>query len=69
MNWKDIAVRAVKTFVQSFVAILLASQIGSLADLLNPTLLDQAAVAGVAALLSFVQNVLNSIDVSPKGDE
>ena len=65
-NWKDILVRAAKTFVQSFVAILIAAQVDQVTDLFDPTLYDQAAVAGVAALLSFIQNTLNSIDTSPK---
>lgn len=64
MNWKDVGVRAGKTFLQSFLAILIASQIATVGDLLDPTLLDQAAVAGIAALLSFAQNVLNALDDS-----
>ena len=67
-NWKDILVRAGKTFVQAFIAILIAAQVDGVADLLDPSLYDQAAVAGVAALLSFIQNTLNAIDTSPKDD-
>jgi len=62
MNWKDIGVRGAKTFLQSFIAIVLASELSTVADLLDPTLLDQAAVAGIAALLSFAMNILNTID-------
>lgn len=62
MNFRDIGIRAAKTFVQAFVAVLIGSQIASLSDFINPQLLDQAAVAGVAALLSFVQNVLNALE-------
>lgn len=69
MNWKDLFVRAGKTFMQAFVAILIASQVDGVSDLLDPDLYDQAAVAGVAALLSFIQNTLNSIDVSPKSTD
>ena len=67
-NWKDILVRAGKTFVQSFIAILMASQIEGVADLLDPSLYDQAAVAGIAAVLSFVQNTLNSVETSPSDE-
>jgi len=65
-NWKDILVRAAKTFVQAFVAVLIASQVDQVTDLFQPELYDQAAVAGIAALLSFIQNTLNSIDTTPK---
>lgn len=61
MNWKDIGVRAGKTFVQAFIAVLIASEIGEVSDLASVELLDQAAVAGLAALLSFIQNVLNEL--------
>lgn len=60
MNWKDISVRAGKTFLQAFIAVLIASEIGEISDLANVELLDQAAVAGLAALLSFAQNTLSA---------
>ena len=66
MNWKDTLVRAAKTFVQSFVAILIAAQVDGVSDLFDPSLYDQAAVAGVAAVLSFIQNTLNQIDTTKK---
>ena len=61
LNWKDIAIRAGKTFLQAFIAVLIASKIGSIGDLVDPALLDQAAVAGLAALLSVAQNILTEL--------
>ena len=61
MNWRDIGVRAGKTFLQAFIAVLIASEIKGLSDFVQFELLDQAAVAGLAAFLSFVQNVLNQL--------
>ncbi len=55
---KDPAIRAVRTFVQAFVAVLLASNVSSIGGFADPTVLDQAATAGVIALLSFVVNFL-----------
>lgn len=56
MNWKDVAVRAAKTFAQAFVAVVIAAGITSVSDI-DLQLLDAAFVAGLAALLSFVNNV------------
>lgn len=61
MDWKDIGIRAGKTFLQAFLAIVIATKITSAADFLSPELLDQAFVAGVAAFLSFAQNVLTQL--------
>ena len=58
MNWQDIGIRAAKTFGQAFLAVLLAVNIDSLADLANYELLDAAFAAGLAALLSFINNVV-----------
>lgn len=66
MNWPDIGIRAGKTFIQSFVAVLIASEVSSVTDFFDATLWDQAAVAGIAALLSFAQNTLNSLDILNK---
>ena len=62
--WKDIAVRAGKTFLQAFLAVVIATKIGSVADLASLELLDQAFVAGLAAFFSFAQNVLNQLTMS-----
>ncbi len=63
MNWKDIGIRAGKTFLQAFVAVLIATEFTTLGDFANPTLLDQAAVAGLAAFLSFGQNFLAELSL------
>ena len=63
MNWRDIGIRAGKTFLQAFIAVLIASKISTVADFIDPALLDQALVAGLAAFLSFVQNVLTELGV------
>lgn len=61
MNWKDIGVRAGKTFLQAFLAVLIASKITTVGDFMDPAILDQALVAGLAAFISFAQNTLSSI--------
>jgi hypothetical protein len=66
MNWQDILIRAAKTFLQSFIAVLIAAEVSSVADFASITLWDQAAVAGVAALLSFAQNTLTTLDLRNK---
>ena len=56
MDWKDTAVRAAKTFGQAFLAVVVAAGITSVGDI-DLQLLDAAFVAGLAAGLSFVNNV------------
>ena len=63
MNWRDIGIRAGKTFLQAFIAVLIASKISTVADFIDPALLDQALVAGLAAFLSFAQNALTELGV------
>ena len=60
MNLRDIGIRAVKTFAQAFVGVIVAVQLTSLGDL-NYQLLAAATVAGISALASFVQNTLLGI--------
>ena len=60
LDWRDYAIRAGKTFVQAFLAIIISVQITSVADLFSPDLLDQAFVAGLAAVISFAQNALTA---------
>ncbi len=60
MNWRDIGVRAVKTFAQAFVGVVVAAQLASLGDL-NYQLLAAALVAGISALASFAQNALAAV--------
>jgi len=61
IDWADIGIRAGRTFLQAFIAILIATKVGSVADLASVELLDQALVAGLAALLSFAQSVLTDL--------
>lgn len=57
VNWKDAAVRAVKTFVQAFIAAVPATLLLDDLDAL-PDLLYAGVVAGGAAALAYVWNVL-----------
>lgn len=58
MNYKDILSRAVKTFIQAFLAVFLAQlTVGVLGDMNALLALAQSAsLAGLAALISFLQN-------------
>jgi hypothetical protein len=55
MNWRNIIVRGLLTFVQAFLAVIIVTGVENLGswDSLKP-----AVVASVAALLSFVYNVV-----------
>ncbi len=57
MNYQDIAVRALKTFAQAFLAVFVAANVLSLGDV-TITLLDTGVAAGLAAVASLVQNLL-----------
>ncbi len=57
MDWKDIGVRAAKTFGQAFLAVLIAANVTAIGDV-TLSLLDTAFAAGLAALASFAQNVI-----------
>lgn len=61
MNWKDIGVRAGKTFLQAFLAVIIATEVSGVGDLLSTELWDQALVAGLAAIFSFAQNLLSAL--------
>lgn len=67
---KDVAERAVRTFVQVFVAtyapVILGA--GSLGGLLDLSTADKAATAAVAAVLSIVMGVLGTQAGSTKDD-
>lgn len=57
VNWKDAAIRAVKTFVQAFIVAVPATFLtGDLDDV--PALLYGGAVAGGAAAVAYIWNVL-----------
>lgn len=62
MNYQDIAVRAGKTFLQAFLAVLIAAQFSTVPELFAPALWEQAAVAGTAAAISALQNILTNLD-------
>ena len=61
MDWQDIGIRAGKTFVQSFLAVVIATEVNSASDFLSLELWDQAFVAGIAAFFSFAQNTLTAL--------
>ncbi len=54
MNWKEVITRAVLTFIQALVAVLIVTGIDNINSVADA---KPAIVAGVAALLSFVYNV------------
>ena len=58
MNWRQVVTRAVLTFLQAFLAVLIVTGIVNVNswDTLKP-----AVVAAVAALLSFVYNTVKEL--------
>ena len=58
MNWRQVVTRAVLTFLQAFLAVLIVTGIENVDswDTLKP-----AVVAAVAALLSFVYNLVKQL--------
>ena len=58
MDWKNIVTRAVLTFLQAFLAVLIVTGIENVDswETLKP-----AVVAAVAALLSFVYNTVKEL--------
>lgn len=58
MDIKDIALRAVKTFVQAFLAVFVASGL----DFVNVDTLEAAALAGGAAAISAIYNAVAQHD-------
>jgi hypothetical protein len=58
MNWKSIITRGVLTFLQAFLAVIIVTGVENLGswDSLKP-----AVVAAVAALLSFVYNIVKEL--------
>jgi hypothetical protein len=58
MNWKNVITRAVLTFLQAFLAVIIVTGVENLDswDSLKP-----AVVAAVAALLSFVYNIVKEL--------
>ncbi len=58
MNWRQVVTRAVLTFLQAFLAVIIVTGVENLGswDSLKP-----AVVAAVAALLSFVYNIVKEL--------
>ena len=58
MNWRQVITRAVLTFLQAFLAVIIVTGVENLGswDSLKP-----AIVAAVAALLSFVYNIVKEL--------
>ena len=56
VDYKDILVRAGKTFLQAFLAVLAAGLTGVTEFGALGTLAFAALIAGISALVSFVQN-------------
>lgn len=56
---KSILTRAFKTFLQAFLAVLTAAGVAGY----DYVTIKAAVVAGIAALLSFIQNVLAESEV------
>ena len=54
-NWKDIASRAALTFIQAFLAVVIATGVDNIDSWSD---VKPAIIAAVAALLSFVFNVV-----------
>lgn len=64
---KSAAVRAIRTFIQAFLGVFLAGIAGAttLGALTQRNLLEVAAVAGIVAVLSLAQNVLEQTTKAP----
>lgn len=56
------AVRAVRTFIQTFLGVYVAGLMGvpMLRDLMNRDLLDTATASAIVAVLAFVQNAVET---------
>jgi Putative lactococcus lactis phage r1t holin len=65
MNWREVSTRAVLTFVQAFLAVLLVDGINGVDSVTD---LQAPAIAAVAALLSFIYRVVKEYQ-SSKGWE
>ena len=61
MNWKEVGTRAVLTFVQAFLAVLLVDGINGIDSVTD---LQAPVIAAVAALLSFVYRVVKEYQSS-----
>ena len=66
MNWREVGTRALLTFVQAFLAVLLVDGINGIDSVTD---LQAPAVAAVAALLSFVYRVVKEYQSSKGWEE
>lgn len=66
MNWNEVITRAVLTFVQAFLAVLLVSGIDGIDSLTD---LQAPAIAAVAALLSFAYRVVKEYQTKKGWEE
>jgi len=66
MNWKEIGTRVVLTFVQAFLAVLLVDGINGVGE---PADLAAPVVAGIAATLSLVYNIVRQYQASKGWEE
>ena len=55
MNWREVATRAVLTFVQAFLAVLLVDGVSGIDNVED---VQAPIVAGIAAVLSLVYNIV-----------
>ena len=55
MNWREVGTRAVLTFVQAFLAVLLVDGVSGIDNVED---VQAPIVAGIAAVLSLVYNIV-----------
>jgi hypothetical protein len=61
MNWKEVGTRAVLTFVQAFLAVLLVDGLNGID---NWDAVQPAVIAAIAALLSMLYRVVREYQAS-----
>ena len=66
MNWREVGTRALLTFVQAFLAVLLVDGINGIDSVTD---LQAPAIAAVAALLSFAYRVVKEYQASKGWEE
>lgn len=70
INWKDVSVRAAKTFAQAFLASVSVEQLFTAGDLTAAAqMLNSMALAGLAAGVSAVWNLLTAWIVTKRGEK
>jgi dihydroorotate dehydrogenase len=61
MNWREVATRAILTFVQAFLAVLLVDGVSGIDNVED---VQAPIVAGIAAVLSLIYNVVKQYQAS-----